>query len=238
MLPRRTRLRHGCWVVEIDLSNRVVDGDLDKRFSELTSLEGLNLQNTVIHGNIRLLRRNTRLNHLNLANTPVRGNLGALRNLAELTHLNLGSCIHVSGDLAALKRATRLKKLNLDYTNVGGDVMALENATELTDLYLENTRVFGDVSRLRPVENLNTEGTEITCKGQDEPLRQILLQLGLKAGQLTNLKNVAGIERRMLSCRYEVFFLFSFFILLGKLAGKHEYVCNVHLSKISPFWLK
>ena len=29
-----------------------------------------------------------------------------------------------------------------------------------------------------------------------------------------------------------------FFILLGKLAGKHEYVCNVHLSKMSPFWLK
>ena len=28
------------------------------------------------------------------------------------------------------------------------------------------------------------------------------------------------------------------FILLGKLAGKHEYVCNVHLSKMSPFWLK
>ena len=190
----------------IDLSNRGVDGRLDKRFSELTSLEGLNLQNTVIHGDIRLLRRNTKLKHLNLANTPVRGNLGALRNRAELTHLNLGSCIHISGDLAALKRATRLKKLNLDYTNVGGDVMALENATELTDLYLKNTRVFGDVSRLRPVENLNSEGTEITCKGQDEPLRQILLQLGLK----TNLKNVAGIERRMLSCRYEVFPVFLY----------------------------
>ena len=29
-----------------------------------------------------------------------------------------------------------------------------------------------------------------------------------------------------------------YFILLGKLAGKHEYVCNVHLSKMSPFWLK
>ena len=28
------------------------------------------------------------------------------------------------------------------------------------------------------------------------------------------------------------------FNLLGKLAGKHEYVCNVHLSKMSPFWLK
>ena len=30
----------------------------------------------------------------------------------------------------------------------------------------------------------------------------------------------------------------AIFILLGKLAGKHEYVCNVHLSKMSPFWLK
>ena len=25
---------------------------------------------------------------------------------------------------------------------------------------------------------------------------------------------------------------------LYRLAGKHEYVCNVHLSKMSPFWLK
>ena len=32
--------------------------------------------------------------------------------------------------------------------------------------------------------------------------------------------------------------LADIFILLGKLAGKHEYVCNVHLSKMSPFWLK
>ena len=27
----------------------------------------------------------------------------------------------------------------------------------------------------------------------------------------------------------------TFLVLLGKLAGKHEYVCNVHLSKMSPF---
>ena len=32
--------------------------------------------------------------------------------------------------------------------------------------------------------------------------------------------------------------ILGIFILLGKLAGKHEYVCNVHLSKMSPFWLK
>ena len=34
------------------------------------------------------------------------------------------------------------------------------------------------------------------------------------------------------------FFFTVHFNLLGKLAGKHEYVCNVHWSKMSPFWLK
>ena len=29
-----------------------------------------------------------------------------------------------------------------------------------------------------------------------------------------------------------------FFLIARKLAGEHEYVCNVHLSKMSPFWLK
>ena len=28
------------------------------------------------------------------------------------------------------------------------------------------------------------------------------------------------------------------FLFAWKLAGKHEYVCNVHLSKLSSFWLK
>ena len=199
MLPRCTGLRHDCWVVEIDLSNReVVNGNLDKRFQELTNLEALNLQNTNTFGEIGVLRRNTKLKHLNLAGTWTRGNLGALRNLVELTYLNLGSYKGIRGNLSSLKKATRLKKLILDNTEVDGDVMALEDATELTHLNLANTRVVGDLSRLR-VENFNIEGTEIICKGQDEPLRQILLQLGLTAGQLTDLKNVAGIEWRMLS---------------------------------------
>ena len=126
------------------------------------------------------------------------------------TYEGLGG-IEVDGNIAVFEKATRLKKLNLPYTKVGGDLTALQNANELTFLNLaNNTHVLGDLSRLRPVENLNIEGTEITCKGQDEPLRQILLQLGLTTGRLTDLKNVTGIERRMLSCMYEVFFLFSF----------------------------
>ena len=36
---------------------------------------------------------------------------------------------------------------------------------------------------------------------------------------------------------YDIYYTYIF-NLLGKLAGKHEYVCNVHLSKMSPFWLK
>ena len=174
-------------------------------------MEGLNLRDTKTSGNIGVLQRNTNLKHLNLPDTRVRGNLRSLRNLAELTYLNLGYT-DVSGNLVDLKKATRLKKLDLEYTKVGGDVMALENATELTHLYLANTRVVGDLSRLRPLEHFDVAETRITCEGEDEPLRQILLQLGLKAGQLTDLRTFAGIDRwRMLSRRYEVFpvFLYS-----------------------------
>ena len=112
--------------------------------------------------------------------------------------------VQVDGNIAVFEKATRLKKLILPRTKVNGDVMALENATELTHLNLANTRVVGDLSRLRPVENLDVSETGITCKGQDDALREILLRLGL-----TTRRNVAGIERRMLSCRDEVFPLYS-----------------------------
>ena len=85
MLPRRTSLRHGCWVVGIDLSNRQdVNGRLDKRFQELTNLEALNLQNTNTFGEIGVLRRNTKLKHLNLYNTNVVGDLAALQETTQL----------------------------------------------------------------------------------------------------------------------------------------------------------
>ena len=85
MLPRRTGLRHGCWVVKIDLSNRPdVEGYLDKHFQELASLEGLNLRDTKTSGNIGVLQRNTKLEHLNLANTNVFGDLMALQETTQL----------------------------------------------------------------------------------------------------------------------------------------------------------
>ena len=115
-----------------------------------------------------------------------------------------GIFLNVDGNIGAFKNATRLKKLDIHDTQVGGDVMALENATELTHLYLANTRVVGDLSRLRPVQKVDVSGTRITCEGQDETLRQILLELGLTAEHVADLKSVAGIEWRMLSCRYEV----------------------------------
>ena len=210
MLPRRTGLRHGCWVVGIDLSNDYgVNGRLD--FQELTSLEQLNLKDTNAFGDIQVLQHNTKLKHLNLAQAGVvSGNLESLRLLAELTYLNLGYCMDVFGNLEALKNATRLKELHLQKTLVGGDVMALENATELTRLNLANTHVFGDVSRLRSLENFDIAGTEITCKGQDDALREILRQL--TRVRVADLKQFPGIEWRILSCRYEVFSCLPLFI--------------------------
>ena len=211
--------RKECHVVKIDLTCRSI-ATLDPSLTELPDLEVFDLAGIwsfsqgvfEVGGNIKVFENSKKLRYLNLHGTKVQGTLAALKNSKELRYLNLGRT-YVSGSLTALKNATRLKKLNLQYTNVDGDVMALENATELTHLDLPNTHVVGDVSRLRPLENCDVSGTRISCKGQDEPLRQILLQLGLKAGQLTNLKKVAGIGRRMLSCRYEVFFL-SFFIYI------------------------
>ena len=85
MLPRRTGLRHGCWVVGIDLSNRQdVNGRLDSRFEELTKLEQLNLKDTNAFGDIQVLQHNTKLKHLNLAHTNVVGDLTALQETTQL----------------------------------------------------------------------------------------------------------------------------------------------------------
>ena len=221
----------------IDLPNRPdVDGDLDKRFSELASLEGLNLRGTKTFGNIGVLRYNTKLKHLDLAETEVLGDLAALKNATSLKKLNLpytkvGGDLtalqnakgltslnlentHVLGDLAALKSATRLKKLNLPYTKVGGDLTALQNAKGLTFLNLADTEVFGDLmtlqetTQLKDFQDFEVSNTKITCP-QDAPLRAVLLKLGFKDSQLKDLHAMDGLELRWtLSC-CKVLFFFS-----------------------------
>ena len=132
-------------MVEIDLSNRPdVSGYIYERlFQKLKSLEVLNLENTRTLGLIGALRHNmelrylnlnntwvggfyvgnfTKLRYLNLANTQVYLNIAALKNFTELRYLNLGYCMEVSGNLEALRTATRLKELNLRNALVGGDL--------------------------------------------------------------------------------------------------------------------
>lgn len=109
MLPCRTGLRYKFWVVEIDLSSRPdVEGRLDKRFSELTSLERLSLENTSVSGDIGLLRRNTKLNHLNLQNTSVFGDLAALQETTQLKDFQVSNT-NVTCPQEAPLRAVLLK---------------------------------------------------------------------------------------------------------------------------------
>ena len=179
-------------------------------FEKSKKLRHLNLAYSDVSGTLMALKNSKELRYLNLANIySVSCNLAALNNAGELTYLNLGYGMDVFGNLEALKNATRLKELHLQDTQVGGDVMALENATELTRLNLANTDVFGDLSRLRPLEN-DIAGTKITCKGQDDALREILRQL--TRVRVADLKQFPGIEWRMLSCRYEVFSCLPLFI--------------------------
>ena len=190
-----------------------VDGNIAV-FEKSKKLRHLNLAYSDVSGTLMALKNSKELRYLNLANTySVACNLAALENAAELTYLNLGYSMEVSGNLEALKKATRLKELNLQYTNVDGDVMALENATELTHLDLADTHVVGDLSGLRPLEHCDVSGTEITCKGEEDALRKILVKLGLKEAQRSWKKFPAwnfGVFRKMLSCRYAVFPLYSF----------------------------
>ena len=72
--------------------------------------------------------------------------------------------------------------------------------------------------------------TEVVGENSNEATRR-------KLAKMVEWSNLEHFERlwAMVGGR---FLMHKFFILLGKLAGKHEYVCNVHLSKMSPFWLK
>ena len=122
-LPRLlgcNNLRRNCWVVEIDLSNRLdVSGSLDKDFKELKYLAQLSLENTKASGDIAMLRNNTKLDYLNLDNTSVFGDLAALQKATELQSLNLHNT-SVFGDLAALQKATHLKdSQNFEVSNTG-----------------------------------------------------------------------------------------------------------------------
>lgn len=109
-LPRLlgcNNLRHNCWVVGIDLSNRSdVSGSLDKNFKQLKDLKQLNLENTKASGDISLLCNNTKLHYLNLRNTSVFGDLAALQ---KATQLKDSSNFEVSNTNIACPQEAALK---------------------------------------------------------------------------------------------------------------------------------
>ena len=94
-----------------------------------------------------------------------------------------------------------LQVLVLGYAGVSGDLLALKSLTKLRVLDLRDTNVIGDMSSLRStslVDDFYIEGTEIeiTCP-QEEPLKEVLMTLGLAESQLENLHDVRGVAWRL-----------------------------------------
>ncbi|CAJ1442445.1 unnamed protein product [Effrenium voratum] len=197
---------NGCSVKTIRLDGRKeVQGPLDERIAELTELSRLDLHDTNVTGDLKVLVKNTKLDYLHLRHTQVTGDLSSLSQATELTYLNLRDT-QVTGDLRGLSQATGLRSLHLVNTRVTGDLGSLSQATSLTFLYLQNTQVAGDLSGLSRaawLANLDLQNTQVAgdVGGLSGAARLTNLDLSdtQVAGDLSGLR--AAKELRILHLR-------------------------------------
>ncbi|CAJ1374519.1 unnamed protein product [Effrenium voratum] len=212
-----------CKVETIHFRGRKVQGSLDERIAELTELYNLDLSDSNVTGDLKVLEKNRQLRDLRLQRTrvtgdlsslsqarglqklylhrtQVTGDLASLSQATELTHLDLHDT-RVKGDLSGLSQAKGLQKLYLHRTQVTGDLASLSQATDLTHLDLRNTRVTGDLSGLSQATELRCLYLHNTCVTGDlsglsqvTKLRFLYLQNTHVAGDLSGLSQATQLR--------------------------------------------
>ncbi|XWS40960.1 hypothetical protein CRYUN_Cryun17cG0040100 [Craigia yunnanensis] len=125
---------------ELVIINNNLKDKLPECFSNLTSLERLDLSNNQFFGHISALKSLTSLESLYLSSNQFSGNISTLKSLTSLESLDLSSN-QFSGNIFALKSLTSLESLYLSSNQFSGNISALENLTSLQVLHLENNYI-------------------------------------------------------------------------------------------------
>ena len=171
----------------------------------LTGVTSIDLSGSDIAGNISDFAGMTQLEYLTLENLD-RNNLGYYYS-HDHDNIDAEYGFGIEGDIASLINLTKLKSLDVGWSNAGGDIRDLAALTDLTFIYITCSNVGGDIGDITSLVNLRDlycdKSPHITGELSDLAAFPNLRGLGLSgsqvSGTLDELTSFTNIEHLNLS---------------------------------------
>ena len=156
----------------LNIGNTKITGD-SKLLSACKGLQEIQAQDVNVIFNLEDLRELTEMNFLSIKKTPSIGGTSSLSGLTKLTSLEI-SGTDISGDISSLSGLTKLTSLDISTTDISGDISNLSGLTKLTSLDISTTDISGDISSLSGLTKLTLLGISGSkAHGNIEVLKQM-----------------------------------------------------------------
>ncbi|KAF9664408.1 hypothetical protein SADUNF_Sadunf16G0015900 [Salix dunnii] len=184
---------NSCHITSLVASGVRLNGQIDKRLSELTHLKKIDLSSNQLYGTIpESLRKLTRLQTLNLAYNQLSGQIPpTLGNLKALETLDLHMNFLDDSIPPSLGNLTNLTTLYLDGNMLSGRIpKELGNLLNLSSLYLSNNQLSGylprELGNLSKLEELLLHSNNLTGRLPDSFVNlKSLLHLSVSGNKLS-----------------------------------------------------
>ena len=146
------------------------------------------------------LAYSTLLDEISLSNTNVYGDIAALKKLSKVILVELSNT-KVYGDIANVKECNLIRSLRLSNTQVSGNISVLRNLTELNTFTIANTQVSGDIAVMSGLTKLTSYDVTNTSIWGDISSIQNLSKLSSVnfmytgvTGSVSSLKNLTLLK--------------------------------------------
>lgn len=146
------------------------------------------------------LAYSTLLDEISLSNTNVYGDIAALKKLSKVILFEFSNT-KVYGDIANVKECNLIRSLRLSNTQVSGNISVLRNLTELNTFTIANTQVSGDIAVMSGLTKLTSYDVTNTSIWGDISSIQNLSKLSSVnfmytgvTGSVSSLKNLTLLK--------------------------------------------
>ena len=145
-------LKYSNSLEKIYLTKSDTEGDLSEICKPTLSV--LNIGNTKITGDSKLLSACKGLQEIQAQDVNVIFNLEDLRELTEMNFLSIKKTPSIGGT-SSLSGLTKLTSLEISGTDISGDISSLSGLTKLTLLGISGSKAHGNIEVLKQMPNLN-----------------------------------------------------------------------------------
>jgi len=183
----------------LDLANTKVSGDI-KILETALELAYIDLSGTKVQGDIQVFQACVQLVELNLDKTYVQGDIQAFQATRKLASLKLHGT-HVFGDIIAFHATAKLATIALALTHASGDITVFRSTQLLETLELASTLVFGDIKvfeATKDLEHLDLSSTKVVGNIQvfksTDKLEGLYLSATQIFGDIAALTNASALK--------------------------------------------